>query len=265
MRKFALLLALLAGPATAHEFWLEPTSYQVPIDGRLTANIVNGQYFEGVILPYVSQRITHFKEFAGDKTANATGRTGDIPALDNAPLAEGLNVIAYQARYSTVDYETWEKFATFAEHKDLGDLLPRHQERGLPMENFKEIYARFSKTLIGVGNSVGADRRVGLETEIVALTNPYTDDLTEGMKLQLFYQAAPRANSQIEIFEKSADDTVNIFMVRTDDQGIATVPVKSGNRYMADAVVLRDPSEQIAGDSGAIYETLWANLTFQAP
>jgi len=265
MRKFALLVALLAGPVSAHEFWLEPTVYQVPTDGRLTANIVNGQNFEGVILPFVPQRFTHFKEFANDKTVDVTGRTGDIPALNTAPLADGLNVIAYQARYATVDYANWEKFAKFAKHKDLGDLLERHQERGLPLENFKEIYARFSKTLIGVGNGAGSDRRVGLETEIVALTNPYVDDLSDGMQVQLFYKADVRANSQIEIFEKSPDDTVTIFYVRTNAQGIAAIPVKSGYRYMADAVVLREPSARIAGDSGAVYETLWANLTFQAP
>lgn len=265
MRKLALILSFLAAPLSAHEFWLEPTAYQVPVDGRLTANIVNGQNFEGVILPFLPQRFVHFKDFVGDKVSDVEGRPGDTPALDMAPLAEGLNVLAYQARYATVDYETWEKFEKFALHKDLGDLLPRHQERGYPMENFKELYARYSKTLIGVGNGAGSDRRVGLETEIVALTNPYTDDLSAGMKVQLFYQANARANSQIEVFEKAPDDTVSIFLVRTDSNGIATIPVKSGYAYMADAVVLRDPSENNATATGAIYETLWANLTFAAP
>lgn len=265
MRKLALIFSILAAPLSAHELWLEPTAYQVPADGRLTGNIVNGQNFEGVILPYVPQRFVHFKDFAGDKAVDVDGRAGDTPALDMAPLAEGLNVVAYQARFSTVDYETWEKFASFAEHKDLGDLLERHQERGYPMENFKELYSRYSKTLIGVGNSAGADRRVGLETEIVALTNPYTDDLSGGVKVQLFYQANARANSQIEVFEKAPDDTVGIFLVRTNADGIATIPVKSGYSYMADAVVLRDPSESNAASTGAIYETLWANLTFAAP
>ena len=265
MRKLALLFAICAGPALGHEFWLQPTAYRVAADGRLTGNIVNGQNFDGVTLPYVPQRFVHFKDFTGDKSIDVPGRAGDTPALDMPALAEGLNVLAYHARYSTVDYENWEKFAKFAEHKDFGDLLARHQERGLPMEKFKELYARFSKTLIGVGNSEGADRRFGMETEIVALTNPYTDDLSEGMQLQLYYQADVRADSQIEIFEKAPDETVTIFLVRTDAQGIATIPVKSGFSYMADAVVLREPSEEKAEASGAVYETLWANLTFQAP
>lgn len=265
MRKFALLLAVLAGPVTAHEFWIEPTAYQVASDGRLTANIVNGQDFEGVTLPFVPQRFDHFKTFANGASVDVAGRVGDTPALDTAPLAEGLNVIAYQARYATVDYETYEKFESFTQHKDLGDLRASHIARGIPLENFKEVYARFSKSLIGVGNGAGSDQRVGMLTEIVALTNPYTDNLSDGMKVQLFYQNAVRANSQIEVFEKAPDDTVNIFLVRTDDTGTATIRVKSGYSYMADAVVLREPAEAMASQSGAVYETLWANLTFQAP
>jgi len=60
MRILPLLFALLAGPALAHEFWLEPTSYMVPEDGRIEAQIVNGQHFEGVKLAYIAPRIVHF-------------------------------------------------------------------------------------------------------------------------------------------------------------------------------------------------------------
>lgn len=265
MRKIALLLICLAGPATAHELWLEPAAYQIETDGKLTANIINGQDFEGITFPYVPQKFVHFKGFAGGVTGNVTGRTGDTPAVNIDPLGDGLNVLAYQARNSTVDYATWDKFKTFLDHKDLGDQLARHQARGIPLENFKEVYSRYSKTLIGVGDSKGADRRVGLETEIVALTNPYTDNLGSGMRVQLFYRTDVRANSQIEVFSKTPAGAVTVTYVRTDDQGIATVPVTSGNSYMLDAVVLRDPAAQLAANTGAVYETLWANLTFAAP
>ena len=265
MLKVALFIGLLAGPAAAHEFWLEPTAYQVASEGRLEANIVNGQFFEGVILPYVPQRFAHFSAFAGETSGQVAGRIGDSPALNIAALDDGLNVVAYQARNATVTYEDWDTFDTFVKHKDLGDLPARHADRGLPLENFVEVYSRYSKTLIGVGHSAGSDRRLGLETEIVALTNPYTDDLTDGMQVQLFYLGKLRTDSQIEVFEKTAEGTVTTSFVCTDADGIATVPVTSGNSYMLDAVVLREPVGQLASDTGAGYESLWANLTFAAP
>ena len=265
MRILAFILGLLATPLWAHEFWIEPFDYQVDADGRLEGDIVNGQEFEGTKLPYVPQRFDHFVNYVGGKRQNVTGRVGDLPALNIEPVAQGLNVVAYQAKYATVDYESWEKFQKFVDHKDFGDVLSQHQSRGLPLDGFKEIYARFSKSLIGVGSGAGADSRIGMETEIVALTNPYTDDLSGGMRVQVFFQRTVRANTQVEVFIKSPSGAVTTEFYRTDGNGIATIPVRSGNSYMVDAVVLREPATGLAAQSGAVWETLWANLTFQAP
>ncbi len=231
----------------------------------MIADVVNGQEFEGGPLPYISQRFAHFVDVADGKVVPVAGRNGDIPALDTAATPEGLHVIAYQARTATLNYENWEKFQRFVDHKDFGDVLSRHRARGLPEADFVEAYSRYSKSLIGVGNAAGADRRTGLQTEIVALTNPYTDDLSDGMRIQVFYRNDVRANEQVEVFEKSSSGEVAIFLVRTDDQGIASIPVKAGHSYMADAVVLREPSARLAKDTNAVWETLWANLTWGVP
>ena len=265
MRIFALLFVFLAAPASAHEFWLEPTAYQIPADGSLEADIVNGQNFVGTTQVFFPQRFEHFAIIAGPAAANVEGRAGDRPALTQEPVAEGLNIVAYQARNATVNYATWEKFQNFVDHKDLGDVLSRQRERGLPEAEFKEVYSRYSKTLIGVGHSEGADQRTGLETELVALNNPYIDDLSDGFTVQLFYREDPRANVQIEVFEKSKAGVVNIVYYQTNEDGIATFPVTAGNSYMVDAVVLREPTTELQEQTGAVWETLWANLTFGVP
>ncbi len=265
MRILALIFSVLTGPVLAHEFWIEPDAYQVPTEGRLEGNLVNGQEFAGTKLSYLPQRFANFAVFAGAQAERVQGRPGDMPALNRDPLVEGLHIVAYQANNATVNYETWEKFQTFVDHKDFGDVLSQHQARGLPEENFTEVYARYSKSLIGVGNSEGADRRVGLETEIVALTNPYTDDLSDGMRVQVFYRNDVRADTQVEVFQKADDGTVEISLYRTDTQGIATIPVEPGFAYMVDAVVLKEPSAELMATSNSVWQTLWANLTFATP
>lgn len=266
MRIFALVLGLLASSAQAHEFWIEPLAYQVEADGRLEAHLVNGQEFAGTKIPYLPRAFANFLMFTDANTAaRVTGRAGDLPALQQNPLGEGLNVVAYQARPSAITYEEWEKFQNFVDHKDFGDVLSRHQARGLQEEGFAESYSRYSKTLIGVGNSEGADTRMGLTTEFVALTNPYTDDLSDGMQVQLFYLNEPRPDVQVEVFEKAADLSVEIALYRTDENGIAAIPVKPGYSYMVDHVVLREPSAQMAETMGVVWETLWANMTFAVP
>jgi len=265
MRILSLILTLLAGPVAAHEFWLEPLVYQIPADGMVTAHIANGVEFEGTKLAYIPRRIENFVMFAGDKTVRVTGRVGDNPGLNQAPVAEGLNVAAYQASNATISYDSWEKFQAFVDHKDFGDIRSRHVARGLPDAGFFEVYSRYSKTLIGVGNAQGSDRRVGLETEIVALTNPYTDDLSSGFQVQVYYRADLRADTQIEVFQKASDGTVEITKYRTDANGIATFPVLAGHSYMVDAVVLREPTAELQAATGAVWQSLWANLTFAVP
>ena len=269
MRISSLILSLgalfAAGPAFTHELWLEPLEYQVATGGQLRAKVVNGEGFNGNALPYLPRRQRHFVLSTAERNVQVPGRAGDLPALNMVAQDDGLHVVAYQSMPQTLKYESWEKFQRFVSHKDFGDVRTRHDARGLPPEEFKEVYIRYSKTLIGVGSGAGADQRMGLETELVALTNPYTDDLSGGMRVQLFYGSEVRADEQIEVFAKSPGNEVAVTLVRTDANGIATIPVQSGVAYQLDAVVLREPSAALAEQTGAVWETLWANLTFRAP
>lgn len=265
MRFSTIALLLFATPAFSHELWLEPLAYQVSGEGRIEANIVNGQNFEGPNLVYLPQRFERFEVFSTDLTTNVAGRAGDRPALAMDAPADGLQILVYQSTPTLLNYESWEKFARFVEHKDLRIDRADHDARGLPDADFKENYTRFSKSLVGVAEAQGADQRIGLETEIVALVNPYTDDLTDGFSAQIFYHDSVRANEQVEVFDKAPDGTVTVERLRTDEQGIVTLPVIAGHSYMLDAVVIREPSDTVAAQTGASYETLWANLTFAIP
>lgn len=264
MRILPLLFALVGAPATAHELWIEPLAYQIEADANLEAHIVNGEEFEGTKLAFLPRTIQNFVVFSGQQMARVDSRIGDRPALNRAALGDGLHIIAYQTNPTTVNYPNWEKFQKFVDHKDLGDLRPIHNERGLPEENFLEVYTRYSKSLIGVASGAGSDRRVGMETELVALANPYTDNLSE-MPVQLHYRNDVRANEQIEVFEKAPDGTIEITLHRTDDDGIGRFPVKPGHAYMVDAVYIREPSESLAAETRGVWETMWANLTFSIP
>jgi hypothetical protein len=173
-------------------------------------------------------------------------------------------VIAYEATTARVGYETLEKFASFAAHKDFDGAVPRHRARGLPETDFGEAYSRHVKALVAVGDGAGQDRALGLATEIVALENPYTFG-GSALPVQVLYRQDPRPDAQVELFEKAPDGRVAITYHRTDARGIARLPVKPGHEYLADAVVLREPGAQLAQDRDVVWETLWAALTFAVP
>ena len=245
--------------------WLEPLEWQVTPGDTLEAQLLNGEEFSGNRQPYLPNRFVMFNLFSEGRATRVQNRTGNTPALASPPHGDGLHIAAYQSTPNTLNYDEWEKFLRFADHKDLGDVAAMHDARNLSRDFFIETYPRFSKTLFGVGSGAGADRRIGLETELVALTNPYTEAQAGQMRVQLFYRGSPRADAQVEVFEKASDGGLRIFLVRTDGNGVATLPVRSGHDYMLDAVVLREPTSELAAATDAAWETLWANLTFHVP
>ncbi len=256
-----LVAALIASPVAAHEFWLEPLAYQVAADGNLVARLVNGSNFDGANIGYFPNRIVDFSAWVNGMTGPIIARPGTTPALQAPAPAEGLVVIGYQSTPSSLTYDSYEVFETFAYHKDLEALAFTHEARGLTRDRVTESYTRFSKTLFGVGNSEGSDIRIGYETEFVLLANPYTDDVSGGMPAQLWYGDEVRANEQVELFaRRPGDPEVFVTYHRTDDEGIVMLPVEPGMEYMIDAVILRIPPEDVA-----MWESLWANETFMIP
>lgn len=259
-----LIAVLVALPAQAHELWIAPHAYQPAPDAAIVADLTNGENFEGNHLVYLPRLFDRFEIISGDNVVSVTGRLGDQPALNHTSHGVGLHIVLYQSRVETLNYASFEKFESFAVHKGYPDIAARHAARGLDPVRMKEVYTRFSKSLIGVGSAQGQDRRLGLETELVALENPYTDIMADGLDVQLFYRDDPRADAQIELFDKAPDGTVRLTLHRTDANGRATLPVKPGHAYMVNAVVLRAPDARHARHR-AVWESLWANLTFAVP
>jgi hypothetical protein len=261
----ATLAVISAGSAIAHEFWVDPEAYSVAKGQPIVAHTRIGQEFEGASFSYLPQNFRRYDLLQGGTLAPITSRMGDRPSFNQPAPGEGLAVIASVTGDFKLVYDSAEMFRDFVTHKDFEWALEVHAERGHPETGFGEAYSRYAKSLVGVGHSEGSDSRLGLLTEIVALANPYTDDLADGLPVQVFYDDAPRGDVQVELFEKSADGTVDITLHRTDDQGVARLPVRPGYVYMVDSVVMRDPPPDKAEEMGVVWESLWANLTFAVP
>lgn len=262
-RLTAICFALAVQPSFAHEFWISPERYQISAGETATAAFRVGEKMKGASFSYIERQSTRFDLVLGDTTRQVTARTGDNPALE-APLdADGLWIVVHETTDNTLTYTEWEKFERFVEHKAFENVLEQHEARGLPKEGFRESYRRFAKALIGVGDSAGEDRAVGLRTEIVALANPYLDDLSGRLPVLVLFEGDPRPNAQVELFAKAADGSVTVSLHQTDENGRAVLPVAPQTEYLVDAVTMvsldNDPAE------GPVWKSLWAALTFKTP
>ena len=248
----------------AHEFWISPERFVYPADTQMQANLKVGQEFAGPSYTYNPRNFTRFEVISGSERAEVVGRLGDMPALSMPPLAEGLNIVVHETDDSQLSYTKWEKFTKFVDHKAFPNTLDDHVARGLSKdEKFIESYRRFAKSLIAIGHGRGEDQNVGLRTEIVVLDNPYHLDGSE-IAVQVFLEGQPKANTQIELFEKAPDGSVEITLYQTGADGTAQLPVKRGYSYLVDNVSMLALDNDDASE-GPVWESLWASMTFQIP
>lgn len=253
----------LAAPLSAHEFWISPVNYVISPQGQVQADIRVGQNFNGPAYSYQERLFERFDVVTNTGLIPVEGRTGDVPAMSFDALPEGLAIIVHETGDNRLTYKEWAKFKKFVDHKDMQGVLDTHLERGIPQEDFRELYRRYAKSLVAIGNGEGSDQRVGLRTEIVALKNPYSGPISE-MEVEVLLEGEPRKQAQIELFVKDPNGDVTIELYRTDDLGRGKFPVQSGHEYLVDAVAM-EPLENDDPEKGPVWISLWAALTFLVP
>lgn len=270
MRLIASLLVLLGcltTPVLAHEFWISPVDYQVAPGEALHADLRIGSDFIGYPNPNLPNQTERFEIWQADTVTPYGGRLGDRPALQLDGFEQpGLVTLVHETSDTNLTYTEWSKFTDFCTHKDFAWAIDRHLARGFPQTEFVESYRRFAKSLIAVGDGAGADQVVGLEVEIIALTNPYTVDPADGVLVEVRYQDQPMPDVQVELFGRRLSDNslLETTYYRTDAQGRVTLPVEAGVEYLVDHVEMLEQPGTIE-DRTPVWRSLWASLTFVVP
>ena len=260
-----ILSLILTNPVYAHEFWISPVKYEIGINEPIEAHNRVGQNFVGGSYYFLEMQTKRHEVMQAGKKIKVTGRNGDRPAFQLEGLPNGLAILVHETTNMRLTYRDYEKFKSFVKHKAFKGLPQAHITRGLPESDFVESYSRFAKSLVAIGDGVGQDVSVGHKIEIIALTNPYTDDLSNGMHVQVLMAGRPRANVQLELFERpfNSNEEVQIRLYTTDINGIAIFPVTIGHEYMLDNVALIPIEPKVKGDP--VWQSIWANLTFYIP
>lgn len=263
LSKTFAIMCIFAGPLQAHEFWIQAQDYTVTTPDAVVASFRNGQNFNGSALSWIPNRSARFDMITGGDVRPVPARIGDNPAFGVEGVPEGLLTVVHETSNQSLTYSEWAKWVAFTEHKDFTFVLDEHRARGLPEEGFREAYRRFAKALIAVGDGAGADQARGLRVEFVAGANPYTDDLSDGLPVQILFEGAPKADAQIEMFDRAPDGEVTVTLHRADADGRATLPVQAGHEYLLDSVTILplEPEEE----NDPVWYTLWAALTFAVP
>ena len=236
---FSFLIACFV-QVSAHEFWIEPTQYQLN-DNIINAHLRVGQEFQGMALMYNPQDFKTFKILSGSKNKKekVKGILGDVPALNTKTKLEDLLIIYHETTDKFVNYKKFQKFKDFVSEKGYEQLIQTHLDKDFPQSNFIESYRRYAKSLITTSSgSKGKDKKTGLLFEFVLDQNPYTNFDSNQISATLYYKKKPLPNNLVTIFSKYKNSKLSVSNIKTDDKGKFTFETEPGKEYLLDSVVI---------------------------
>lgn len=245
----------------AHEFWVEPVTYQVDFGAEVVVDLRVGQLLAGRSYPYLSHKFARYEVTDSAGVHPLLGVEGDLPSAVYVSAVPGLSIISYEALAERLTYESFKDFVDFVEEEGLPTIAARHRERGLPDTGFVETYTRNAKALVQVGpvKDGQTDTVTGMPFELVALENPYAGGAT--VPVSLLWQGNEVPGAQIALFRRSENGAVVRSTYRTDETGKASIPLTGSGTFLLSAVHL----EERSAESGAVWHSTWASLTFGLP
>lgn len=253
MLRRLLFLGLLAAPAAAHDFWIEPSSFRPAPGERVAVRLRVGENLKGDAVPRNPGRIERFAAVGPAGETEVTGIEGVDPAGWASPAGPGLHWLVFDSNHASVE-QTGPKFDSYLEEEGLERIRGLRKAGEGPV---KEIYSRCAKSLLRVGDgSAGYDRVLGLELELIPEKDPYSLKPGEALPVRLLYHGKP-LDGALVVGMASPETKVS---ARTAE-GRASLVLDRPGLWLIKAVHMIPAPE----GSGAEWESLWASLTFELP
>jgi uncharacterized GH25 family protein len=254
----ALFVALVAARATAHDFWIEPSTFHPAVGDRVTAALRVGQKLAGDPLPNIPPLIDRFIVRASSAERPVVGRAGADPA-GIAFIAEGgLHWIGYQSNPYPVALEG-AKFEDYLRDEGLERIIDVRKKNGQSAAPGRERFYRCAKALLDTPGTASFDAPLGLTLELVPRKNPYAMKTAGGLPLALTFRGKPLANALVVAMSK--EDPSKAVRARTDAKGRVTLPLAHAGFWLIKAVHM----EAAPADAGVDWESWWASITFELP
>jgi Domain of unknown function (DUF4198) len=276
-----VLLALACRPASAHDFWIEPTVFTPAPAQSVGLRLRVGENLVGEPVALSPRFVKHFVIDDMQQRRPVVVRTGADPAGVFRATQPGLQVVSYVNDPNRVDIEA-NKFNAYLAEEGLDHILALRAQRGQTDAPAREWYVRSAKSLLWSGPvaaETAGDRQLGLPLELVAEHNPYAagvgelrdvrdvhevhevhdgSEASRVMPLRLLYHDQPLAGALV-VAINSLRPTQRI-AARSDAQGRVRLrlPPSPGLWLVKSVHMVQAP----ANAEGVQWLSHWASLTF---
>ena len=256
-----LLSLLFAVPfsLSAHDFWIEPSSFHPAVGSRLAVFLRVGQDFRGDPVPRNPRLIEKFVLLAPGGEEPIGGLAGSDPAGLLIVRQPGLQWIAYRSRRTPITQEP-DKFEKYLAEEGMESIIAARERRGERGREGREVFSRSVKSFIAAGEGGGSfDRPLGLTLELVPEKDPRRRRPGGVLPFKILYEGRPLADCLVVALQRGQPQ--NTVRARTDREGRVLLRVAAPGVWLVKAVhMVAAPPE-----TGADWESIWTSLTFEIP
>jgi len=257
LRALATLLLLVALPASAHDFWVRPSTFEARPGDVLDVSLFVGDGPTAEELGRDPALVERFETIEAGKRRAIGGYPRGAPAGRARVDAPGVAILVYQSRHSYVELPA-DKFESYLDDEGLEEISFERQRRGESLAPSRESYARYCKSLIHVGSGPagGRDVEVGLPIELIAEGDPYAWRDGDDLSFRLLFLGEPLPGRLVKL--KHLDDPDLRLLARSDMDGRVVFAPPRGGPWRAIAVHKLPAPARVEGE----WESFWASLTF---
>lgn len=267
LRKLKFLLPLmLTGTAVAHDFWLQPRSWQAApgVDMPFVVEVGHGPFRQqwgadaGHLL--VLQDLAKGTQ-ADLRPLFKPG--GEVPHLTYAFRQPGLHIVSLVSTDTLSDLP-WIRFNDYITYEGLTPAIEARTRANAMSSDGRELYSRRAKALIQVGPATAKDdalatRPLGLTLEIVPLRNPYSLKSDRILPVQILYNGRPLAGALVKLTSLEFD-VRPLEAARSDPAGKVAFRIPPTGSWLVN-VIWTHPITSPTAD----FQTVFSSLTFGYP
>jgi hypothetical protein len=250
-------LALGAAPLSAHDMWIEPSTFSPEVGELVAVRLRVGQDLLGDPLPRDPALVNQFvvEDALGRKPV--VGRPGADPAGVLRVAAPGLLIVGYSSNPSRVEMSA-EKFDQYLKEEGLDAVAAVRARRG-QTGAVRELFSRCAKSLLGPGSQIEGDRSLGFTLELVAERNPARLNAGQELPVRLTYENRPLSGALVVAINRL--DPSKKLSARSDQDGRVRFRLPRGGMWLIKAV----HTVEAPAAADAEWVSYWASLTFEIP
>ncbi len=262
-KPFILVTAacLLAGLATAHEFWLLPTHFFVKPGETLRANVLVGEGFQGNPSEGRKNRVIQYQHLtpSGKATKLTPAMVGDnygeVSVTANEP---GTHVISFTNTAKYIQLEP-AKFLAYLREDGLDNVIKAREQRGETNKPGRELYQRCARTLILAGAVPGnlSAQVTNMLLEITPAQNPYALKPGQIADFQIVFGQKPLAKALVCYWNRDGQNHLTQEKHRSDANGRVQFRLRAGSNMVSVATMI-----PFADPAKADWQSYWGSLTF---